>query len=133
MSRGTRNPALVALVVSLFTFAAAASSGLASNEAPSKSQSKDQLKHGEYLVQTVGCGHCHTPGSLYGEFEESRTAPVNDRTRTATSRKWAGFIRNLPPVPIPPDSSGSFPRSCASCYCKEIKMKRKARSPNRTG
>jgi len=47
-------------------------------EEPRAPTSPDPVKHGEYLVRTVGCEHCHTPGGIYGEPDPKRQLAGSD-------------------------------------------------------
>lgn len=54
-----------------------------------------KVQRGEYLVHIMGCGDCHTPGTLYG-------APDTDRKLSGSELGWKGpwgisFARNLTP------------------------------------
>ncbi|HEX7078281.1 MAG TPA: c-type cytochrome [Candidatus Eisenbacteria bacterium] len=39
---------------------------------------EDQVKRGEYLVETVGCESCHTPGGMYGLPDPQRRLAGSD-------------------------------------------------------
>src|SRR6185436_6544546 len=59
--------------------------------------SKAQLERGEYLVTIMGCGDCHTPGTLYGD-------PDFTRRLSGSELGWQGpwgvtYPRNLTPDP----------------------------------
>ena len=54
-----------------------------------------KVERGAYLVRAMGCGDCHTPGTLYG-------APDFDRLLSGSELGWRGpwgvsFARNLTP------------------------------------
>jgi mono/diheme cytochrome c family protein len=58
----------------------------------------DPVKHGEYLVQTIGCGHCHTPGGIYGE-------PDPTRLLSGSEVGWKGRWGVSYPANLTPDSA----------------------------
>jgi mono/diheme cytochrome c family protein len=53
------------------------------------------VKRGEYLVQTIGCGHCHTPGGIYGEPDPTRLLSGSE---VGWKGRWGvSYPRNLTP------------------------------------
>jgi mono/diheme cytochrome c family protein len=55
----------------LGVFLAASASGVASAE-------PEKAKHGRYLVELAGCGHCHTPGHFRGKEDPARELAGGD-------------------------------------------------------
>jgi mono/diheme cytochrome c family protein len=57
----------------------------------------EKVKRGEYLTTVIGCNDCHTPGTLYG-------APDFTRTLSGSELGWRGpwgvtFAANITPDP----------------------------------
>ncbi len=85
---------VVLMLLSVVAFAAAVGVAAATlpRSAPPKAQ---QIARGEYLVTVMGCGDCHTPGSLYG-------SPDFERRLSGSEMGWKGpwgvtYARNLTP------------------------------------
>jgi mono/diheme cytochrome c family protein len=97
MSLRLRIPAVLVAAVSVVLFAAGPSWAAPPKGTASKDVSTDPLKRGEYLVQTVGCGHCHTPGALYGEPDPTRLLSGSE---VGWKGRWGvSYPRNLTPDP----------------------------------
>lgn len=58
----------------------------------------EPVKRGEYLVQTIGCGHCHTPGGIYGE-------PDPTRLLSGSEVGWKGRWGVSYPANLTPDTA----------------------------
>jgi len=85
------------LVASVATLAWAAAATPAKPAAPARSAEaqKQMVERGRYLVTTMGCGDCHTPGTFYG-------APDFTRMLSGSELGWKGpwgvsFAANLTP------------------------------------
>jgi mono/diheme cytochrome c family protein len=64
---------------------------------PGAPPATDPVKRGEYLVQTIGCGHCHTPGGIYGEPDPTRLLSGSD---VGWKGRWGvSYPMNLTPDP----------------------------------
>ena len=97
MSLRFRIPAVLVVVVTLVLLASAASQAQSRKGTASKDVSTDPVKRGEYLVQVVGCGHCHTPGALYGEPDPTRLLSGSE---VGWKGRWGvSYPRNLTPDP----------------------------------
>jgi mono/diheme cytochrome c family protein len=100
-------------VLSILAFMLASCSQQAGNQAPAGGQAStqgqpapggvasggppasDPVKRGEYLVQTIGCGHCHTPGGIYGEPDPTRFLSGSE---VGWKGRWGvSYPRNLTP------------------------------------
>lgn len=87
------------LLGTLFVVTALACSALAWAAAPkgkpAAAADKGKVERGAYLVRAMGCGDCHTPGTLFG-------SPDFDRLLSGSELGWKGpwgisFARNLTP------------------------------------
>jgi mono/diheme cytochrome c family protein len=97
MSLRSRTLAVLVAVALLLALPVALARAEAPKGTASKDVSADPVKRGEYLVQVVGCGHCHTPGALYGE-------PDPTRLLSGSEVGWKGrwgvtYPKNLTPDP----------------------------------
>ncbi len=45
----------------------------AARKSPPPPTEEERLARGAYLVTTMGCGDCHTPGTMYGSPDHART------------------------------------------------------------
>ena len=92
-----------ALLLAAFALAATSStkqvgtkSTVAAKSAAAKGGSKaSRIERGEYLVTIMGCGDCHTPGTLFGD-------PDFSRKLSGSELGWQGpwgvtYARNLTP------------------------------------
>jgi len=97
MSLRLRTSAALAAVALLAALAAGGSNAQTPKGTASKDTSADPVKRGEYLVQVVGCGHCHTPGALYGEPDPTRLLSGSE---VGWKGRWGvSYARNLTPDP----------------------------------
>src|SRR5512144_2120297 len=113
MSSRTRNAVLVVAVGSILAFTLASCSQQSGNRTPAGGQTSageqaapsgqvaggppasDPVKRGQYLVQTIGCGHCHTPGGIYGEPDPTRFMSGSE---VGWEGRWGvSYPRNLTP------------------------------------
>ncbi len=67
--------------------------GAAPHKSTHAAMPHDAVKHGQYLATVMGCGDCHTPGTLYG-------SPDHDRALSGSELGWQGpwgvtYARNL--------------------------------------
>jgi mono/diheme cytochrome c family protein len=77
--------------------AAGLSLGAGTKDAKKADPAKSEIERGRYLMITMGCNDCHTPGTLYGE-------PDFSRMLSGSELGWRGpwgttFARNLTPDP----------------------------------
>ena len=84
----------VVLLLGALLFAAALGIAGGTGSKATSNQSK-QVARGEYLVTAMGCGDCHTPGTLYG-------SPDFSRRLSGSELGWKGpwgvtYARNLTP------------------------------------
>ena len=103
MSLGSRWTVLAVLVAPLLlAFAFVSCSQQPPNQTPPASQASspasptsDPVQHGQYLVETIGCGHCHTPGGIYGEPDPTRLLSGSE---VGWKGRWGvSYPRNLTP------------------------------------
>ena len=112
MSSRTRNAVLAVAVGSILAFTLASCSQHSGNRTPAGGQAagerapesslaaggpaaSDPVKRGQYLVQTIGCGHCHTPGGIYGEPDPTRFMSGSE---VGWKGRWGvSYPRNLTP------------------------------------
>lgn len=107
MSKRSRTAAIAVSVLSFFALAVVSCSQQPQNQAPAGTEASaggevsggpsatDPVKHGEYLVQTIGCGHCHTPGGIYGEPDPTRLLSGSE---VGWKGRWGvSYPRNLTP------------------------------------
>src|SRR5215475_10917946 len=92
--RWTRRAALLAVASSGLLAVLAISCAERQQAAPPKA-AVDPIARGKYLVSIVGCGDCHTPGTLYG-------MPDTTRLLAGSELGWEGpwglsYPRNLTP------------------------------------
>jgi len=92
-------PRSLALAVAMTLVVSANSCGTPKTEAPATTAQSTMtpLQRGEYLVNIMGCGDCHTPGAFYG-------APDFERRLSGTEIGWQGpwgvsYASNLTPDP----------------------------------
>jgi mono/diheme cytochrome c family protein len=71
----------------------------ASRQAAAPTTSLSPVERGKYLVTVLGCGDCHTPGSLYG-------APDTTRLLAGSELGWTGPWGTSYPRNLTPDSTG---------------------------
>lgn len=95
MQNVTRIAAAALVAVSLG--AAAVALAAAAKPAAPAADKAALMKRGQYLVNTMGCNDCHTPGTLFG-------APDFKRALGGSEVGWKGpwgisFARNLTPDP----------------------------------
>ena len=88
---------MIAATLTLLGATPAAKPTKAAAKAPaaSKADQAKKIERGEYLVTVMGCGDCHTPGTLYG-------APDHERMLSGSELGWRGpwgltYSRNLTP------------------------------------
>ena len=85
----------VALVAAPLVALAIASCSNPSQQASTQAAPEDSVARGRYLATALGCGDCHTPGTLYG-------APDTTRMLSGSEVGWQGpwgvsYARNLSP------------------------------------
>ncbi|MGH7723864.1 MAG: c-type cytochrome [Candidatus Eiseniibacteriota bacterium] len=66
-----------------------------SSATPAQMTAEEKIARGKYVATIAGCGDCHTPGTLYG-------APDESRSLAGSELGWAGpwgvsYARNLTP------------------------------------
>jgi mono/diheme cytochrome c family protein len=93
--RWTRRIAEVAVASSVLLAIFAISCARQQQSAEPPKAAMDPLARGRYLVSVVGCGDCHTPGTLYG-------LPDTTRLLSGSELGWEGpwglsYPRNLTP------------------------------------
>lgn len=86
---------LVAVVVTCAALAAAAFAASRASAPAGKPSRTALVARGEYLVNVMGCGDCHTPGTLFG-------SPDHSRKLSGSELGWRGpwgvsYARNLTP------------------------------------
>jgi len=91
MNKPTRFVSLGLAAVALGAAVVALAAGTPAKHADAKSK----VARGEYLVTVMGCGDCHTPGTLYG-------APDFSRRLSGSELAWVtpagtAYARNLTP------------------------------------
>jgi len=95
MQVGGRKLGVAFLVMGIAAAALSLGAGTAKKADPAAA--KSEIERGRYLVITMGCNDCHTPGTLYGE-------PDFKRMLSGSELGWRGpwgttFARNLTPDP----------------------------------
>ena len=85
---------------SLLTLSCSGPGGQPAEQAkPAVMSQADRVARGEYLVKVIGCGDCHTPGSLAG-------APDMGRSMSGTEYGWVGPWGTTYGKNLTPDSTG---------------------------
>ena len=85
----------LALAATAWGFALAAAQSTAPATKSSPADAAKRIAQGRYLVQIMGCGDCHTPGTFYGD-------PDTTRAFSGSEMGWRGpwgvhYAANLTP------------------------------------